>query len=313
MTPSFITLAALISIVVAQQGNPTGYASLNGGTTGGKGGATVTVSTLAQMTAALVKRDDTPKVVYVKGTITGSDKIYVGSNKSVLGLDSTSALVGVGLQLQSSKNVIVQNLRFSKILAANGDAITIQASTNVWVDHVDVSSDTDHGKDYYDGLIDVVRASDFVTISNTYFHDHYKVSLVGNSDSQGSTDTGHLRVTYHNNYWHNVGSRTPSIRFGTGHIFNSFYDSVFINGIDTRENAQVLVESTAFTNTTNDIGFYDSKVTGYAVVRDVDLGGGTNTAPAGTLTNVPYAYTLVGSANVKGAVVGKAGNTLKLG
>jgi hypothetical protein len=31
-------------------------------------------------------------------------------------------------------------------------------SNNVWIDHVDVSSDRDHDKDYYDGLIDV-RAS----------------------------------------------------------------------------------------------------------------------------------------------------------
>jgi pectate lyase len=28
-------------------------------------------------------------------------------------------------------------------------------SNNVWIDHVDVSSDRDHDKDYYDGLIDV--------------------------------------------------------------------------------------------------------------------------------------------------------------
>jgi pectate lyase len=28
-------------------------------------------------------------------------------------------------------------------------------SKNVWIDHVDVSSDRSHDKDYYDGLIDV--------------------------------------------------------------------------------------------------------------------------------------------------------------
>ena len=31
----------------------------------------------------------------------------------------------------------------------------IEYSNNVWIDHCDVSSDRDHDKDYYDGLIDV--------------------------------------------------------------------------------------------------------------------------------------------------------------
>jgi hypothetical protein len=33
--------------------------------------------------------------------------------------------------------------------------IEVEYSNNVWIDHVDVSSDRDHDKDYYDGLLDV--------------------------------------------------------------------------------------------------------------------------------------------------------------
>lgn len=123
------------------------------------------------------------------------------------------------MTIKDQTNVIVRNLKISKVLADYGDAITIQASKNVWVDHVDVSSDLNNGKDYYDGLIDVTHASDWVTISNSYIHDHYKASLVGHSDSNSAEDTGHLTVTYANNYWNNINSRTPSFRFGTGHIF----------------------------------------------------------------------------------------------
>lgn len=65
-----------------------------------------------------------------------------------------------------------------------------------------------------------------------------------------------------------------------------------------------------FENTTEDIGWYDGKVTGYAVANDVSLGSGTNTAPKGTLTSVPYTYTKLGSANVKAAVQANAGNKL---
>lgn len=82
------------------------------------------------------------------------------------------ALTGVGLTINGQSNVIVRNLKISKVLADNGDAITIQASKNVWVDHVDLSSDLDHDKDYYDGLVDVTHASEWVTISNSYIHDH---------------------------------------------------------------------------------------------------------------------------------------------
>lgn len=33
--------------------------------------------------------------------------------------------------------------------------MTTEYSHNVWIDHVDVSSDRSHDKDYYDGLLDV--------------------------------------------------------------------------------------------------------------------------------------------------------------
>ena len=62
-----------------------------------------------------------------------------------------------------------------------------------------------------------------------------------------------------------------------------YYNGVFTNGINTRQGAQVLVESTVFENTTEDIGWYDGKVTGYAIANDVSLGSGTNTAPKGNI------------------------------
>jgi pectate lyase len=58
------------------------------------------------------------------------------------------------------------------------------------------------------------------------------------------------------------------------------------------------------------IYFADSDTTGYAVVKDVNLGGSTNSAPAGKLTSVPYSYTLLGSANTKSSITGNAGQKL---
>jgi pectate lyase len=62
-----------------------GFATLNGGTIGGNGGPTTTVSTLAQYTAAVA--DDTARVVVVSGTINGPAKnVKIGSNKTIVGL-----------------------------------------------------------------------------------------------------------------------------------------------------------------------------------------------------------------------------------
>ncbi|ATZ56959.1 hypothetical protein BCIN_14g01630 [Botrytis cinerea B05.10] len=289
----------------------TGFATQNGGTKGGAGGATTTVSTLAQFTAA-VTNDEVARVIVVSGTISGSVKVRVGSNKTIIGKKGAT-LIGIGLYINKSTNVIVRNIISQKVLAANGDAIGIQAAKNVWIDHVDVSSDLNNGKDYYDGLIDVTHASDWVTISNSYIHDHFKASLIGHSDNNAAEDTGHLTVTQHNNYWSNIGSRTPSFRFGTGHVFNSY----FLNantGIDTRDGAQILVQSNVFKNVSEPIAALYSDDTGYANAFDNDLGGYANTAPVGklTTTSLPYSYSLLGSGSVVAAVVGSAGATLAL-
>lgn len=149
-----------------------------------------------------------------------------------------------------------------------------------------------------------------------------------------------MTVTYANNYWKNTHSRGPSFRFGTGHVFNNYYDGV-TDGINSksflphclpifltthlaRDGAQLLVESNAFTGSSKPLYSTDA---GYAVCKsplpywlpifltthlavDNDFGGESNTALKGTLTTVPYSYTKLGSANVKAAVTSEAGATL---
>ncbi|KAJ5787889.1 Pectin lyase fold/virulence factor [Penicillium paradoxum] len=283
----------------------TGYASQNGGTKGGAGGTTTTVSSYAAFTAAV--SGDSAKVVVVSGPITQTaDQVRVGSNTSILGKDSKAILTGFGLLVKEKTNVIIRNLGVKKVLAGNGDAIGVQKSTNVWIDHCDVSSDMDHGRDYYDGLLDFTHAADYVTVSNTFIHDHYKASLVGHSNSNSDEDTGHLHITQNNNYWYNINSRAPSFRFGTGHVYNSYFLDV-ADGVNTRKGAQLLVESNTFVGSKKPLYSTDS---GYAVSKDNDFGDASNTALEGTLTSVPYSYSLLGSAKVKNAVVGTAGQTL---
>ncbi|KIO24878.1 polysaccharide lyase family 1 protein, partial [Tulasnella calospora MUT 4182] len=162
-----------------------GYATMNGGTTGGAGGPTITVSSLTALRDAVLSTS--PKIIRITSIIQGDgESIDVGSNTSILG-SCGGGLTGGGFRVKKSSNVIIRNLKLYKSKAPT-DLIEIQASTNVWVDHNEFYSDMNSGKDYYDGACDVNHGSDWVTISWNYFHDHYKTSLVGHSDNNGSED-----------------------------------------------------------------------------------------------------------------------------
>ncbi|KAG4413341.1 hypothetical protein IFR04_013526 [Cadophora malorum] len=283
----------------------TGWASLNGGTTGGGSAAATTVSDYDSLVAAVAGTQ--PKVVIISGPITqDAAQVKIGSNTTLVGASSSVILTGFGLLVRNDNNVIIRNIAIAKVTAANGDAIGVQYANNVWIDHMDLSADTTHDKDFYDGLCDLTRQADFITVSNSYIHDHWKGSLIGHSDSNGAEDTGHLRVTQNNNHWKNIHSRTPSIRFGQAHVYNSYFEAT-TDGINVRQGAEVLVESNVFDGTTKPLFTVD---TGGAVEKDNVWGAGTNTVPAGTLSTVEYQYDLLGSGAVIAAVVGKSGNTL---
>ncbi|KAF4565316.1 polysaccharide lyase 1 family protein [Pleurotus pulmonarius] len=281
-----------------------GFAALNGGTSGGAGGPTTTVSTLDALTSAVA--GDAKKTVIILGSITGDAVVLVGSNTSVLGRNAV--LTGIGLRVLNVTNVIIRNVKIAKVLAP-GDNIGIQSAHQVWVDHVDLSSDLDHNKDFYDGLLDITHGCTGVTVTNSVLHDHWKGSLVGHSDSNGKEDVA-ITVTYANNYFFNINSRTPSFRFGTGHLFNNVFDSNG-DGINTRDGAQLLIENNVWSASKKPIYSTDE---GFAVQRGNDLGGvkGTvnDTVAVGTFTSPPYSYSLVATGSVRTSVVGGVGATI---
>ncbi|WP_405994940.1 polysaccharide lyase family 1 protein [Streptomyces sp. NBC_00986] len=286
----------------AVDASPVGFGA---GTTGGGSAAAVTVSTLDAFKSAVT--GGSSKVVKVNGLISLSGQVDVGSNTTVLGVGSASGFTGGGLRLKNVTNVVVRNLNISKSVAP-ADGITVQASTKVWIDHNAFSSDLDHGKDYYDGLVDISHASDWVTVSWNTFKNHYKGSLVGHSDNNASEDTGHLRVTYHHNWFDQVNSRIPSLRFGTGH----FYDNYVVGAetaVHSRMGAQMFVQNNVFRDTEVAVTTNrDSDVDGYANLSGNDLGGAaTEISQVGTFTSPPYSYTAEPASTVVASVTAGAG------
>lgn len=48
------------------------------------------------------------------------------------GMLMVAGLVGIGLSVKKHNNVIIRNLKISKVKADSGDAIGIQYANNVW-------------------------------------------------------------------------------------------------------------------------------------------------------------------------------------
>jgi pectate lyase len=116
-----------------------------GPTTGGKGGPTITVKTVAELEAAV--QGSNPAIVRLDGKFTLTRRLVVGSNKSLLGVGRGAQITQSGINVFSQTNVIIRNLHISFVL--DNDSITIQNSTRVWVDHNEFTSDITAGVDVY--------------------------------------------------------------------------------------------------------------------------------------------------------------------
>lgn len=198
-----------------------GYAMYNGTTTGGAGGTTVTVSSLSELKSAV--SGSSPKIVYVKGSITGGgdDPVYVSSNKSIIGMPGAT-ITGVSLYLFTVNNIIIQNITFRNYVT--DAAVMIKFSTtHVWVDHCDFATDRNHGWAYWGKDITITRASDFVTVSWNRFHDTNLSLLISGGIAGNEEDIGHLHVTLHHNFWYNVSEREPDMNYGRVHVFNNYH------------------------------------------------------------------------------------------
>ncbi|BCJ40529.1 pectate lyase [Actinoplanes ianthinogenes] len=174
-------------------------------------------------------------------------QLKVPSNTTIFGL-ANARLVGLNLLVAGSDNVIIRNLRLEDAAdcfpawdptdgsAGNWnsayDLITLTGSTHVWADHntfsdgnnVDADQPLYYGRPYqvHDGALDVIRASDLVTISYNVFQEHDKTMLIGSTNTVGA-DVGKLRVTIHHNRFANTGQRVPRVRFGQVDVYDNYY------------------------------------------------------------------------------------------
>ena len=311
-----------------------GYASLNGGTTGGKGGKTVTVSNFNDLKKAVQSTD--PMIVIVDGTIKTTDggdrALSIRSNKTLMGKDKNAKIYG-GISISKEKNVIVYNLNIEGVYPNNGpvDGIDISgASTNIWIHHCTIWNAPD-------GNLDIKKQANYITVSYCKFyytdknHPHRLNALISSGGGTKPNDFGFLKVTYHHCWFaDNIQERMPRIMYGEVHVYNNYYTSQNNNYcVGVGSYASALIENNYFKKVKDPIKFMYNVYT--FILQRNNVFDGTKGTQDGTkegvilgstyvteepnkllkdpvkLTSLPYKYHLDSGKNVPSIVQKEAG------
>jgi pectate lyase len=332
-------IALLTTGASAAVGGVTGYATQNGGTTGGAGGPTVRASTGTAIHAALCGRasSSTPIVIEVSGTInhgnttkvsghscnTAADKIELKeiSNVTIIGVGGGAVFDQLGIHVRDSSNIVIRNVTVRNVKKSGsptsngGDAIGMESTVrNVWVDHVTLEASGGESEGF-DGLFDVKDNVQYVTLSYSILRNSGRGGLVGSSES----DVSNGFITYNNNLYENIDSRTPLLRGGIAHIYNNYYVGLNESGINSRAGARAKVDNNYFRNSKDVLGTFYTDAAGYWQVSGNIFDNvtwsapGEDNRPAGpnvqstTTVGIPYQYTLDGASCVPSIVAQTAG------
>ncbi len=245
-----LLLAVMTSAGFAQEvewsDTPTGFASVPGeglprGTTGGAGGEVVTVDNQADLERYL--QGDEPRVIRVVGTITVrpfGKEMRIGSNKTILGVGDNATISEGGFRIANQSNIILRNLTIRDSYVPGDDSndfdgLQIDDSHHIWIDHC-------HFARTGDGLIDIRKGSDYITVSWCILSDHNKALGVG------WTDRTDWHVTIHHTWFRNTVQRNPSFDQGMGHFYNNYLQNIASHGHNSRGHARVVVENSVYEN-----------------------------------------------------------------
>ncbi len=323
----------------AVTGSATGYATQNGGTTGGAGGQTVRATTGTAIHQALCSRasSSTPIIIQVEGTINHGNTAKVSgdscstaagvielkqiSNVTIEGVGSGAVFDQLGIHIRESSNIIIQNVTVKNVKKSGsptsngGDAIGMESGVrNVWVDHVSLEASGGESEGY-DGLFDMKDDTKYVTLSYSTLRNSGRGGLIGSSES----DVSNSFITFHHNKYENIDSRAPLLRGGTAHMYNNHYVSLNESGINSRAGAKAKVDNNYFEDSKDVLGTFYTDAAGYWQVSGNIFDNvtwsepGSDNNPAGpnpqsnTTVSVPYSYSLDSASCVPSIVSQTAG------
>ncbi len=317
----------------------TGYASQNGGTTGGAGGQTVRATTGTAIHTALCNRasSSTPITIQVEGTINHGNTSKVSgdscntadgvielkqiSNVTIIGVGNGAVFDQLGIHIRESSNIIIQNVTVKNVKKSGsptsngGDAIGMESDVrNVWVDHTTLEASGGESEGY-DGLFDMKNNTQYVTLSYSILRNSGRGGLVGSSES----DVSNGYITYHHNLYENIDSRAPLLRGGVAHMYNNHYVSLNESGINSRAGARAKVDNNYFEDSKDVLGTFYTDAAGYWQVSGNTFDNVTWSSPSeenhpagpnpqsNTSVGIPYSYGLDEAACVPDIVSRTAG------
>jgi len=225
-----------------------GFATLEGGTTGGGTTAPTVVGTQAELRACATAIG--PRVCRVQGTLTFSpfEEIRVTSDKTIIGAGASAEIVFGGFFLANGvHNVIIRNLTIRDsfiegqydVGGDNGgdrDGVQMDTANHVWIDHV-------HFSHLGDGMIDSRLDTTFLTVSWNIMENHDKTFGIG------WTTNVTAQMTIHHNWIHDTVQRNPSTdNVLRAHLFNNLLENVSSYGNFARGATNMVLQNTVFVN-----------------------------------------------------------------
>ncbi|WP_175408700.1 pectinesterase family protein [Streptomyces sp. TRM64462] len=230
---------------------PHGFASLAGGTTGGRGGKVVTVRTHAELARYAGAAE--PYVIRVAGTIEVAPfgaEIVVASDKTLIGVGTSGEIVHGELNLKpGTRNVIIRNLTVRDSYVEGDwdgktndfDGIQMDSVSHVWIDHNRFSR-------LGDGMLDIRKDSRYVTVSHNRFEDHNKAVGIG------WTDNVLTQITMDHNWFKGTKQRNPSAdNCAYAHLYNNYFsgqvddgDPVWTYGSWARGRTRMVIENSYY-------------------------------------------------------------------
>jgi|WetSurMetagenome_2_1015567.scaffolds.fasta_scaffold15409_3 pectate lyase len=312
----FTGLIALLACSLAfSKDKPDGFASVSGkglsATTGGENGKTVTVTTFADLKNYAESSE--PYIILVKGRIPApskGDAVNVKSNKTIVGLGNDATLYQIELHIIIQKNIIIRNIidRDSYVEGnydckdTDWDGIQADSCHHLWIDHCWFTHNCD-------GLIDLRKSCDYVTVSWVHLSNHNKAFGLG-----WTTNTD-FRTTIHHCYFDSTNQRNPSFDMGIGHLYNNYVRKVMSYGNLARGEARVIIENSFFENSKNPVQISDNAK---LYISGLQFSGCSGTT-TGNVTTPPYdiknyySYTLDPTDQVKSIVSAGAGPLATIG
>lgn len=152
-----------------------------------------------------------------------------GVQNKTITASSGQRLTNMTIFMQTWENCIWQNWDHHD---SQDDLITIRTCTGIWVRHCRLYSNEFNIDGTTDGGVDITVGSDFCAVTDCYYIDANKASLVGSSDASFATDRNKLRVSFMRNYFYNVVQRLPFVRYGKIGLHHNVLDTSVIPHLD---------------------------------------------------------------------------------